>query len=101
MELIQEACSRTVLQTGQPSFPYADKILQRWKDKNIRTLGDVRLQDAQHQKRKLEKQCRKQTSRNLQLQTALTISISVTTILLNMRRNCLINQIKSWKQIFI
>lgn len=55
MELIQEACSRTVLQTGQPSFPYADKILQRWKDKNIRTLGDVRLQDAQHQKRKLEK----------------------------------------------
>ena len=29
MELIQEACSRTVLQTGQPSFPYADKILQR------------------------------------------------------------------------
>lgn len=101
MELIQEACSRTVLQTGQPSFPYADKILQRWKDKNIRTLGDVRLQDAQHQKRKLEKQCRKQTSRNLQLQTALTISISVTTILLNMRRNCLTNQIKSWKQIFL
>ena len=55
MELIQEACSRTVLQTGQPSFAFADKILQRWKDKNIRTLGDVRLQDAQHQKRKLEK----------------------------------------------
>ena len=55
MELIQEACSRTILQTGQPSFPYADKNLQRWKDKNIRTLGDVRLQDAQHQKRKLEK----------------------------------------------
>ena len=55
MELIQEACSRTVLQTGQPSFPYTDKILQRWKDKNIHTLDDVRLQDAQHQKRKLEK----------------------------------------------
>ncbi len=55
MELIQEACSRTVLQTGQPSFPYADKILQKWKDKHIRTLEDVRIQDAQHQKRKLEK----------------------------------------------
>lgn len=55
MDLIQEACSRTVLQTGQPSFPYADKILQRWKDKSIRTLEDVRVQDAQHQKRKLEK----------------------------------------------
>ena len=62
MELIQEACSRTVLQTGQPSFPYADKILQRWKDKNIRTLEDVRFQDAQHQKRKLEKAAAKQTT---------------------------------------
>ena len=60
MELIQEACSRTILQTGQPSFPYADKILQRWKDKNIRTQEDVRLQDAQHQKRKLEKAAAKQ-----------------------------------------
>lgn len=55
MDLIQEACSRTVLQTGQPSFPYADKILRSWNKKNIRTLEDVRLQDAQHQKRKLEK----------------------------------------------
>ena len=55
MDLIQEACSRTVIQTGQPSFQYADKILQSWKKKSIRTLEDVRLQDAQHQKRKLEK----------------------------------------------
>ena len=55
MDLIQEACSRTVLQTGQPSFPYADKILQSWSKKKIRTLEDVRLQDAQHQKHKLEK----------------------------------------------
>ena len=36
-------------------FSICRQILQRWKDKNIRTLGDVRLQDAQHQKRKLEK----------------------------------------------
>ena len=27
MDIIQEACSRTVLSTGQPSFQYADKIL--------------------------------------------------------------------------
>ena len=61
MELIQEACSRTILQTGQPSFPYTDKILQRWRDKNIRTLENVRLQDAQHQKRKQERAATKQT----------------------------------------
>ena len=30
LELIQEACSRTVLSTGQPSFQYADKILSGW-----------------------------------------------------------------------
>ena len=55
LELIQEACSRTVLSTGQPSFQYADKILSGWKDKNVRTLADVRLLDAQHQRQKLEK----------------------------------------------
>ena len=33
MDIIQEACSRTVLSTGQPSFQYADKILSGWKIK--------------------------------------------------------------------
>ena len=55
LELIQEACSRTVLSTGQPSFQYADKILSGWKKKNVHTLEDVRLLDAEHRKRQLEK----------------------------------------------
>lgn len=55
LELIQEACSRTVLSTGQPSFLYADKILSGWKKKNVHTLEDVRLLDAEHKKRQLEK----------------------------------------------
>lgn len=55
LELIQEACSRTVLSTGQPSFQYADKILSGWKRKNVHTLEDVRLLDAEHKKRQLEK----------------------------------------------
>lgn len=55
LELIQEACSRTVLSTGQPSFQYADKILSGWKKKNVHTLEDVRLLDAEHKKRQLEK----------------------------------------------
>lgn len=54
LELIQEACSRTVLSTGQPSFQYADKILSGWKKKNVHTLEDVRLLDAEHKKRQLE-----------------------------------------------
>ena len=55
LELIQEACSRTVLSTGQPSFQYEDKILSGWKKKNVHTLEDVRLLDAEHKKRQLEK----------------------------------------------
>lgn len=55
LELIQEACNRTVLSTGQPSFQYADKILSGWKKKNVHTLEDVRLLDAEHKKRQLEK----------------------------------------------
>lgn len=61
MDIIQEACSRTVLSTGQPSFQYADKILSGWKDKNVRTLADIRLLDAQHQRQKLEKNNHKKT----------------------------------------
>ena len=59
MDSIQEACSRTVLSTGQPSFQYADKILAGWKDKNVRTLADIKLLDAAHQRRKLEKNAQK------------------------------------------
>lgn len=62
MDLIQEACSRTVLQTGQPSFQYADKILTGWKEKNVKNMEDIRRLDAQHKQRKLEKS-RQQTSR--------------------------------------
>ena len=52
MEIIQEACSRTVLQTGQASFQYTDKILAGWKKKEVRTLDDIRSLDDEHQKRR-------------------------------------------------
>lgn len=55
MEIIQEACSRTVLQTGQPSFQYADKILSGWKKKNVHSPDDIRVLDAEHKQRKLAK----------------------------------------------
>lgn len=60
LDIIQEACNRTVLQTGQPSFQYADKILREWKDKSVKSLNDIRILDAEHKKRKLEKASRKQ-----------------------------------------
>lgn len=62
MEIIQEACSRTVLQTGQSSFQYADKILSGWKKKNVHHLDDIQALDAEHQKRKQEKASAHRTS---------------------------------------
>ena len=89
MDIIQEACSRTVLSTGQPSFQYADKILSGWKDKNVRTLADVRLLDAQHQRQKWRKRHRRKPPRlSRLLQIVLIISISGNMILVNMRKNC-------------
>ena len=61
MEIIQEACSRTVLQTGQASFQYTDKILEGWKKKQVTSLEDVRALDAEHKKRRQEKKPQKQT----------------------------------------
>lgn len=45
MNLILEACRRTIMATGKPSFPYAASILESWKNNNIRTLSDVTAAD--------------------------------------------------------
>lgn len=55
MAVIQEACTRTVLQTGQASFQYADKILTGWKKKQVKNLEDIQALDAEYRKRKQEK----------------------------------------------
>lgn len=55
LEIIQEACARTVLQTGQASFQYTDKILEGWKKKQVKTLSDIQALDAEHQKHRKEK----------------------------------------------
>ncbi|MBO4653122.1 MAG: DnaD domain protein [Lachnospiraceae bacterium] len=44
-ELIEEACRRTISNTGDPSFPYADKILSSWHDAGFKTLDEVRAAD--------------------------------------------------------
>lgn len=51
MDMIQEACSRTIMQTGQPSFQYAHKILTGWFKKGALTPESVHALDVQHQKR--------------------------------------------------
>lgn len=45
LELVQTACERTVLQTGRPSFPYADSILRQWRDAGVKTAADIAALD--------------------------------------------------------
>lgn len=48
MDIINEACSRTVTQTGQPSFQYAEGILSSWKKQGVQTPEDIRTLDDKH-----------------------------------------------------
>lgn len=46
LELVLEACNRTITATHNPSFEYADSILQNWRVKNVQTRNDVTSLDA-------------------------------------------------------
>lgn len=49
LELISEACSRTIEAIHGVSFQYADQILTNWKAKNITSTADLEVLDRQHQ----------------------------------------------------
>lgn len=52
MEIILEACRRTILQTSQPSFPYLDRILTDWNKNGVHSISDIEKLDAAHQRKK-------------------------------------------------
>ncbi|MBO5460461.1 MAG: DnaD domain protein [Ruminococcus sp.] len=52
LEIIQEACNRTIAVTHQPSFEYADSILENWKKNKVHYLRDIAALDAAFQKEK-------------------------------------------------
>ena len=52
LALIQEACSRTISATHQPSFEYTDSILTSWHKNQVHTLDDVKRIDASYNKAK-------------------------------------------------
>ncbi len=52
LDIIQEACARTITATHQPSFEYTDTILTRWHENGVRHLSDIAVLDAAFQKEK-------------------------------------------------
>ncbi len=45
MDIILEACDRTLLNTGQVKFNYADRILKQWLDSGVKEVGDIKSAD--------------------------------------------------------
>jgi DnaD/phage-associated family protein len=52
IDIITEACNRTIAQTNQPSFKYADKILADWHHNGVKHLSDIAKLDEEHLKTK-------------------------------------------------
>ena len=48
LEMILEACGKTVIQAGKPSFIYADKILKNWHEKDIRTMEAAQADEQEY-----------------------------------------------------
>ena len=51
LDLVLEACRRTMERLHKPNFEYADRILTRWSDQKVHNMNDVLALDQEHQKK--------------------------------------------------
>jgi DnaD/phage-associated family protein len=58
LDLIVEACGKTVIQTGGTSFAYVDKILKIWHDKGFTSLEQVEADEQEFEADKKTKTAR-------------------------------------------
>ena len=52
IDIILEACRKTVMQTSKPSLNYVDSILTSWFNEKVKTLEDVKALDKVHDSKK-------------------------------------------------
>lgn len=64
IELILEACKRTVLQASSPSLKYVSSILDNWRTNKVKTLQDLEPLDKQHASKPDTKSAPKHTPKN-------------------------------------
>lgn len=48
IEIVTEACNRTLLNIQKPDFKYTDKIIENWHNKGVKTLKEVKSLDEEH-----------------------------------------------------
>ena len=41
LDIVLEACDKTIMNVGKPKFSYTDKILETWYQNNVKTLSDI------------------------------------------------------------
>lgn len=64
LEVILEACNRTIRTIHQPSFEYTDSILSNWKDQGLASLADIQTADLKYLQEKESKKKTKTVSRS-------------------------------------
>lgn len=52
LDIIVEACNRTIANTHQPDFKYADTVLKNWISKDVHHLSDIARLDLAYQQEK-------------------------------------------------
>lgn len=52
LDIIIEACNRTIQTIHQPSFEYTDSILKKWKKQEVKGMSDLKILDEKHAKNK-------------------------------------------------
>lgn len=69
MDILTEACARTVTQTGKANFRYAERILSDWKSKGVRHLTDIQALDTLHRQLQTDREEQKKTHQKTRTQT--------------------------------
>lgn len=60
MDVIGEACRKTVMKTQSHRVEYADGILKKWQEAGVKTLADVRASEEAFEERRAEKRAAKE-----------------------------------------
>lgn len=64
-ELITEACNRTIIKSGKPSFSFANRILTDWSQAGIRTLEQAKAADEEFKAKAKSQSKRSASSANV------------------------------------
>ncbi len=63
-DMITEACARTMNTIHEPSFGYANSILEKWHQQGIQTMEDVKKDDETYQQSRQNKQAKASGANN-------------------------------------